>query len=991
MEKCVNIVNSNGCAASDMEKPIKLIRASAGAGKTHYLTGKYIDLLLSGDTDSYRHILAVTFTNTATEEMKSRVIEELHRISTDRNDPRHEAAGKRLTRILHDYSGFSISTIDRFFQTVMRAFAREIGQYASYKVELDLDEAVSRAVDLMMDSLNDASNGNLLQWLEKYSFQQIENGGSWNVTDSLRSMSKLFFSEDFRKKIREVPTIMEDKAAIERFDGEMKSLVDGFMTSITAAARKVMQAASDAGVELLSLKGKSRGPVAVFPKWADGDIKAPADMARFEEALKGKQLPQLMEAAAQAVAYYNAEAVNWSTASVIRRNLYLLGIYSDIYRNLNEYLQDTNTVLLAQTTDLLDRIIDGNDTPFVYEKTGNRYEHILLDESQDTSVMQWRNFKPLFIESRSHGFSNLIVGDIKQSIYRWRGSDWKLISEYARRDLGAEYVDDSESLEENWRSTPAVVNFNNRVFTEIGPRLEMEDAATGKAVSEIYGDSMQRIPSGRADQPEGRVKVGFIPGDSEDWKAEALERMSSDIEELHSHGYDYGDITILVRKNTEGSVVADHLIRCGLDVITEDSLQVSSSKCVGRIVSVLNYLVDPDLPVNRMMVEDFTDMIPKSAGSSLFEICETFARSPLVDITPDQVPFVQAFMDMVISYQDKYGSSLRNFVKWWNESGASQSICAPDGQNAVRVMTIHKSKGLGLEAVIIPFMDEKFVKGGSLVPTIWCRTSGRFSELGLVPLKAKAELDNTIFRDQYREEVLYQYIDSINTAYVALTRARSQLVVYCPAPENPGDYKVSSFATYLYALFGADLDAGGCHVEGSVGNFSRKKEPVRSIVQDDYRSTGIGDRLSLSLRGADYFEEGVNARLRGIELHDILSKVDSRDDLVKACAGDAESLEYLSGKFGSAPAAWFDGTYVSLNEDSIVDSSGAVYRPDRILVDRDGRTAIVVDYKFGAERESYHRQVANYCSLLSAMGYEGVRGYLWYVDSGKVCEVGINC
>lgn len=971
-------------------KPVKLIKASAGAGKTHYLTGQYIDLLLSGDADSYRHILAVTFTNKATDEMKSRVIEELYKISRSESDPRRDTARERLTRILHDYSAFSISTIDRFFQMVMRSFAREIGQYASYKVELDLDSTVGQAVDMMMESLEDPSNKALLDWLEKYSFIQIESGNSWNITKPLTDMSKLFFTEDFRQKMRNVSTIIEDKEAISRFDEKMRSIVADFRSTLASLAEGVKKLASDLGVDLSSLKGKSRGPFAVFEVWAKGGLKTPADFSKFEEALGGRY-PELLEAASAAVSYYVTEYRDFRSAEVIRENLYLLGIYSDIYGNINQYLRDNNMVLLAQTTDLLERIIDGNDTPFVYEKTGSRYEHILLDESQDTSVLQWRNFTPLFKENVARGFSNLIVGDIKQSIYRWRGSDWKLISEYAKRDIGEMYVDDSEALEENWRSSSAVIQFNNEIFSKIGAQLKLEDSAIGEAVGRIYDGSIQRIPPVLAGGPEGRAKVGFIDNSDKKWREKALDKMFGDIVELHENGYGYGDITILVRKNTEGALVAAYLMEKGLEVITEDSLLVGSAPCVKKIVDIMHYVLEPELPVNQMLSDGFSDILLPSGNGSVYDLCETLIRSGAVSLTSDQTPFIQAFMDYVITYQGKYGSSLRGFVKWWDENCRKLSICAPDGQNAVRVMTIHKSKGLGLEAVIIPFMDEAFLKGGSLTPTIWCGTTGQFSELGLVPLKSKKELSDTIFETQYKDELLYQYIDSINTSYVALTRAKSQLVVYCPMPDKPDNYTVKSFASYLYSQLSAKLDSDGTFVKGSLTGFVSKQKDACTMVLDSYLSLDSADRLALSMSGAEFFSETVSARLRGIELHEILSRTNCLQDLERACEGDKERYEYLSEKFKSAPEEWFDGTYESLNENSIVDADGREYRPDRILVDRQAGKAIVVDYKFGSARESYERQVRNYCNLLSRMGFNSVNGFLWYVDSGKVCEVGCNC
>ncbi|MBQ0025607.1 MAG: UvrD-helicase domain-containing protein [Bacteroidales bacterium] len=966
------------------EKCIKLIRASAGAGKTHYLTQQYIDLLLSGDENSYRHILAVTFTNKATDEMKSRVLQELYKIASDNGDPRHDKAKSRLTAILHDYSGFSISTIDRFFQTVMRAFAREIGQYASYKVELDMDSVISQAVDRMLDSLEEPQNNDLLEWLKEFSLHQIENGKGWNITGLLYDMSKLFFREDFKLKIQENPAMVNDRQAIRVFSSEMKSITSSFKSSLRDVAKECRKACEGAGLDFKSFKGKSRSPFTVFEKWEKGEMKAPAAYEKFEESLASNRVPGLMDAVSRGIDIFQKGYERYCSASVIGNNLYLLGIYSDIFRNINEYLAENNTVLLSQTTDLLSRIIDGNDTPFVYEKIGARYEHLLLDESQDTSILQWRNFKPLFIESRSQGFRNLIVGDIKQSIYRWRGSDWRLISEYAKRDLGEEYVDDSESLDDNWRSLSNIVEFNNSIFSSIGKSLSNENAGIGGAVGRIYDNCIQSLPKQHESCPGGRVKVGFIDS-ADDWMEESLGRMYSDIQEFHAKGYPYGSITVLVRRNSEGARVADFLIDKGIGVVTEDSLLIGASACTSKMVAVLNYLSSPQVPVNKLLVEDCLDALDGFAiTGSLYDTCEKIIRGGFFEVTEDQVPFVMAFMDSVISYQEKYGSSLSGFVKWWNETGCRKSICAPSGQDAVRVMTVHKSKGLSLEVVIVPFLEEKFVKSGSLIPTIWCSTSGIFAPLGLVPLKAVKELESTIFSAQYKEEVLYGYIDCINTAYVALTRAKSQLVVYSPAPASKDKYNINSFAAYLFSRLSDSLDEDGCVEFGVIEPFDTVSENGNDLKMSGYVSVPLDGRLALSLRSADYFDQKTDVRLRGIELHDILARVNRVSELESACASDPQTFAYLSERFNDVPAEWFDGTYESLNENSIVDSDGNMQRPDRVLLDRSKGKAVIIDYKFGEKRKSYRGQVKSYCDLIRRMGFSDVTGYLWYVDSRMV-------
>ena len=958
-----------------MQPVVKIVKASAGSGKTHRLTQEYIDLLLQGDPQRYKHILAVTFTNKATDEMKQRVIEELYKLSRS-TDPRADEARKRLSLILHDYSCFSISTIDRFFQGVMRAFAREIGQYASYRVELDTGAVLEQVVDLLIDGLDDPANAALLDWLQDYSFELIESGRKWNVREPLKAMAELFFRDDFRLMLRETPGhILEDKASIRSFAATLDALCSDFEMKLVALGRRAMAAMAAGGRQPEDFKGKSRSPFKVFRQWASwkrGD-EIPLPKETLYESYNGFSSPELEDCVAEAFRLCDEPLKAYRSYGLVKENLSLLGVYSDIFRFLSEYLQENNVVLLSQSSDLLSRIINDDDTPFVYEKIGNRYDHLMLDESQDTSLLQWSNFRPLFANSIAQGQANLIVGDVKQSIYRWRGSDWHLLGEQIARDLRPENIGET-ALEENWRSGQAIVSFNNEVFSHLKETIAA-DAPAGVAdqVDALYQDVVQTIPAKLKNEPAGRVKLSFL--DPADWQAAALEGMLADIRELLAAGYRYRDITVLVRSNKDGATVANCLIGQGIGVVTEDSLLIGASPCIAGTVALLHAMVDPEDPVNQLLVEG--QEVPSSDAfrGSLYETCERMLNSQPGRGASD-VPFIHAFLDQVLDYQGKYGPSLRGFVKWWDEVGCKKSICAPDGQDAVRVMTIHKSKGLSLEAVIIPFVNEPFMPVSSWqVPTLWCKTEGPLAPIGLVPVKASSKkMDGTLFQADLDRERINQYIDVINMAYVAFTRAKSQLILYAPLPEKTDDYPVKRVSSLLYKRFALRLDDQNGWSSGPLEPFIRKEKQV--VVQDDpqlsFHTVPLGDeRLRLAFRGGDYFAAEPSLRIQGLQRHHDMASVEV--DM---------ALENLSGN-----RHWFDGTFRVLNEASIVDASGEIRRPDRVLIAPDGSRVIVIDYKFGQPHSSYLAQVRDYVSLLRHMGYPAVEGWLWYVTEDEVVKV----
>ena len=956
-------------------KAVKVVKASAGSGKTYRLTQEYIDLLLAGDEQRYKHILAVTFTNKATDEMKQRVIEALYALSRS-DDARAEEARKRLSLILHDYSCFSISTIDRFFQGVMRAFAREIGQYASYRVELDTGAVLEQVVDLLIDGLDDPANATLLAWLQDFSFELIEAGRNWNVREPLKAMAELFFKEDFRLKLRSMPGhILGDKDAIKGFGAVLEAMRSEFEGEVTALGQRALAAMEAGGRAPEDFKGKSRGPFMVFKKWAGwrrGDALAEPKES-LNESYSGFQSPELEACVAEAFQLCGQPLAEYRSVCLIQENISLLGVYADIFRFLTTYLQENNVVLLSQSSDLLSRIINDDDTPFVYEKIGNRYDHLMLDESQDTSLLQWSNFKPLFTNSIAQGQANLIVGDVKQSIYRWRGSDWHLLGEQIARDLGPANIEETQ-LEENWRSGREIIGFNNSVFSRVAEAIAA-DAPAGVAaqVKTLYADCVQQIPPQRASAPAGRVKLSFLT--PEGWREEALSRMLADIRELCAAGYRHRDITVLVRTNNDGATVANCLIAAGIGVVTEDSLLIGAAPCIGEVISLLHALVDPEDPVNRLLVEGLELPGMEALSGSLYETCERLLASR-TGHTASDVPFIHAFLDQVLDYQGKYGPSLRGFVKWWDEVGCKKSICAPDGQDAVRVMTIHKSKGLSLEAVIIPFVNEPFMPVSSWqVPTLWCKTEGPLAPIGLVPVKASSKkMDGTLFQADLDRERINQYIDVINMAYVAFTRAKSQLILYAPLPEKTDDYPVKRVSSLLYKLFALRLDDQNGWSSGPLEPFIRKEKQV--VVQDDpqlaFHTVPLGDeRLRLAFRGGDYFAAEPSLRIQGLQRHRDMASIEV--DM---------ALENLSGN-----RHWFDGTYRVLNEASIVDGSGEIRRPNRVLIAPDGSRVIVIDYKFGQSHSSYLAQVRDYVSLLRHMGYPAVEGWLWYVTEDEVVKV----
>jgi ATP-dependent exoDNAse (exonuclease V) beta subunit len=535
------------------------------------------------------------------------------------------------------------------------------------------------------------------------------------------------------------------------------------------------------------------------------------------------------------------------TAKEIIRFYYALGILSDIADKIAEYRTENNIMLISDTTELLHKVIEGSSTPFLYEKIGTRVENYMIDEFQDTSAMQWENFLPLIEESLSNGKDNLIVGDVKQSIYRFRNSDWRLLDEGVRNDFDESSFHE-ETLKDNWRSCKNIVDFNNALFTVMPLVLQnlynegLEESSLTKEEQEAfatrilaaYDRSYQNVPLKLRDKA-GHVKVSFIESNEEkDWTEEALDRLPTVIEQLQDNNYKLKDIAILVRKNREGAMVAEKLLSYAdehkgngykYDIISDEALFVSNATSIRFLVALLRHVSNPSDAALRSIVlytyqtltnkfgdetPSFTDEQEKTINrlirQPLYETVEGFVRLFSEKFPENEQVFLQAFMDLVSEFTKKESADIGRFLSWWDESGKNKTIATPDGQDAIRILTVHKSKGLGFRAVIIPFGDweiDHSNKAGKL-NILWCKPNvPPFDNLKVVPIKYSSALAETIFAKDYFKEKLYAYIDNLNTFYVALTRAKEEMIIFSPKPKKPkkaGEaIKINSIASALWS------------------------------------------------------------------------------------------------------------------------------------------------------------------------------------------------
>ena len=987
---------------------VELMKASAGSGKTFSLAREYIRLLLRNRKEDhpYRHILAVTFTNKATAEMKSRIIDSLDTLARfpghspyrdslkketgiESDEELSRECGRMLTDILCDYGAFSVSTIDHFFQRVLRSFSREVGQFAEYQVELDRDSLVEESVDRVLDSLS-GSDKALLEWLSESAMDRISEGERYKVRDALSDFAKGYKSEAYREKAEAIGLDRE------------KAFSEQNLRRLAEICSKICKD-SEAG-----LKAAAQQDLAALPR----DIKGKAKLEEWLIAFEQKGIPALEsvfgrgepktwagareDGALSAVSAFIAGPLKvYKTALILRKQVAVFRVAEALDTQFEALLKEKNVLSIDDTNSILRDIIAGSDAPFIYEKVGVRYRHFLLDEFQDTSSTQWENFKPLLQNSIGDGCYNLIVGDVKQSIYRWRSARWDIFDTKVESELDRTL---RHPLKQNWRSAAEIVDFNNKFYKTWASQLE---------IAEIYSDVEQEARS-RYTVP-GSVEVTFCDS--------LYDQTLAAVEEAEKRGFKQKDIAVLVRTNEMGLEAASRLTAGGKHVITNDSLLIGSGKTVRSLVSSLYKMDNPADSIHSFYASDFD---PESLDScqSLTDICESILKGMPSDQVNSDTLYVLAFMDLVRDFVGRNGNSLHSFLEYWEEDGANRKIASPEGANAITVITIHKAKGLDYPFVIVPVKANDPAIGRNQTSWEYPSIEGTpFEEVepALYRTNLSSKSLDTLFADSYQRELRMGTIDRINTWYVATTRASQAMHIVLEKPRGDGfgsalqsfcDNPESGFKNegdhYLWGTLSDKEDAPG----------RRFEKPRPEVVEvpllyftTDPAESGARAQVRIKTDSADFFdpegETGVSAsrRIRGTVLHKILETVAGPDDLPKSVsmAVEAGLLSADEGReaermLGGAIAyvrarGWFPGDPTRLlDEREIITPEGETLRPDRVVLKEDGSVEII-DYKFAEEKRAYIRQVRRYAELYRAMGYKKVSAWLWYVDKNEVQAV----
>ena len=1083
-----------------MEKPFIIYRSSAGSGKTYTLALEYLKLALQSPA-AFRSILAVTFTNKATREMKSRILLFLYQLSQGNNESLagqissslgmqenelKERAKETLSHMLHGYSWFSVMTIDAFFQKVIRAFARELNLQAGFALELDQEKVLDEVVDQLLSEISDDQHRQLREWMIRFAEEKVEASKVWDFRRDIKQLARELFKEDYKIRQEERVSGPEGESSAQKYSlilKELKAIVAKFENAMQSFGERGLSHMQKHGLEYTDFAYGKSGVGNYFVRMIDGSDYEPKkrayDAADDPEKWSTKKSPKkdkitaavesgLQSILQQAIGYYHQESINYQSARQLLKFIYAYGILQDISAKLDTYKRENDVMLISDAAMFLRKIIGRDDTPFVYEKIGSSYRHFLIDEFQDTSGLQWANFRPLVENSLDSGFRNLVVGDVKQSIYRWRGGDWQLLLEKIEQDI-APWNTQVEHLDHNYRSLPDVIQFNNSLFEhlpqavheEIEARIEaVDDQSTREIlrsragiISHAYEDAAQKLPDGKSKQDwHGYVEINLLSreeyanDDDEalNWKDQVKARIPALVEDLQDRGYQLRDIAFLVRDKRAGKEIVDTLMQYQneghakegyrYEFISPESLFLNASLSVGLLVDMLRFLDNPEntLAKGSAAYKYYKLQGTEIASDQLHQIFDTAAKPdtedhrallrllpakfseffpylnklPLYELVENlihifnlnkqgELAYLQAFQDAVLQYSGQESGDLHTFLDWWDDKGQETSVQVSEEVDAMRILTIHKSKGLQFKVVLIPFCDWELDHRPGQDNIIWTEAEQEpFASFGLMPMRYSSQLAETLFSRDYYEEMIRAYIDNLNLLYVAFTRAEECLYAFAaPRISKSGTCKLNSIANALHRMCvasdGPSVIKGDWHEDEnrfSLGQAPALRKTERKVDEKTslpgYPAYRWRDRISVRPMARSFFEmdtEGSMHVNRAVIRRDVLARLKHvgvlRQNLERVfherglSRKDCETVfqELEQGLNASPLNHWFAKETEASTGVNLVSQKGKQYTPDRLIIRK--KHATLIQFSEDAKDWQSIGQLQGASAALNAMDY----------------------
>lgn len=1089
-----------------MKSQLTVYKASAGSGKTFTLAREYMTLVIDNPY-AYRTILAVTFTNKATEEMKLRILGQLYGIAHHLPESDqylkqiHEAlphlsesqirknAEAALRLLIHNYNYFHVQTIDTFFQSVLRNLARELDLTANLRIGLNDYQVEQQAVDELIESLEDTDK--LLFWIMEYIKENIADDKGWNVIGQIKSFGEHIFRDYYKENADKLSERMAEDGFFEGFKEKMKNIKKKAKEQFDEIAASFFDALEEGGYSADDLSGKTRGIWSYFNKikngkYSDDDLlnltftkcmESPDNWVKKADVKNHTDLYQQVSSVLYPILQFSEQhrptlVKMYKSADLTVKHLNQLRLLGSIDKKVRTMNQEANRFLLSDTQTLLHSLIQDSDSTFIFEKIGTQLNHVMIDEFQDTSTIQWKNFKVLLEETMSReDAGNLIVGDVKQSIYRWRSGDWRLLNNIESEFINPKKQLDIETLDTNYRSDRNVIDFNNAFFVEAAKQeyKNLKEAMPEEAqqLLNAYADVEQKVPANK--RAQGYVEIKLLKTqEDEDTADESTDKGKGErmmqlcletVDKLVARGVPTNKIAILVRNNQTIQDIAEYFMNhSDYEMVSDEAFRLDASQAVQTLVTALHYLMHPNDDIARATLLKYalTYLDSEELVNQLTSNRQEYLEIPLLDLTERlftefrlgevedmkaQSSYVCAFYDKLNAFLADNSSDIEAFLQEWDANLHGKSIHC-DGTDGIRLLTIHKSKGLEYDHVIMPYCDWQLEKSN----TIWCTPQEEpYNELPLVPVDFSAgQMKQSIYEPDYHHEHLQNMVDNLNLLYVAFTRAGHNLYVF-------GKRATQNYRSSIIELSLDQVAEKLKKAQESISPLAEDKEvpveihglgtdsktsdivftygepyiPKQKVVMEMKLNSNVftlpsemmeteiivsskmpefkQSNKSRDLIVGDEEEEQQKYYIKmGTVLHSLFSTIRTHDDIDGALKqleldgvlydeniSKEKVREMIRKRLESDKVNdWFSDRWEIFNECSIISMNKGkmeVHRPDRVM--KDENETIVVDFKFGKPRQEYHDQVKGYMDLLSGMGHPNVKGYLWYVYPNKIVEV----
>ncbi len=1098
---------------------LTVYKSSAGSGKTYTLVKEYLKLVLPKPVLA-GNILAITFTNAASNEMKERIIKALAEIKELKKNNNNnsklkktkqfikeiseevnidekkliENSEKALFHILHNYNDFNISTIDSFTNKILRSFAFDLKIPVNFDVEFDTNQTIEQAAEILISYAGTKNSNDLTDLLIRFIESRTDEERSFTIEREIVNMAKKMLNEEsisFVNKLKEKN--IGDFVIAQK---NIKKEVDNFKGTIKSIGEEAIKKIKIAGIEVKSLYQSNKGIYSFFNKLTKDEIEDSVKITKeidengknvkynatpnkyvnqflYEEKLYGgsasqeqkeaidKIFPDLKELAEKAIKLFEESLDKYILLKNINNNIFPLALINEMGKIMDNIRKEESILFISDFNLKISDFIAKEPIPYIYERVGEKYQNFMIDEFQDTSVLQWQNLLPLLENSLANGNFSLLVGDAKQSIYRWRGGDARQFVELPKLTdkiysankqqieniLKANYKQFPESDEDkttNYRSSENIVNFNNSFFDFV--KMNMPDL-----IKNVYKGHEQKVFN---KDGKGKVDISFIEytkGEKETYYNNTVEKVYEIIAKLEKGKYNYKDIAILCRKREEAAAVAQHLAGKGLQVVSADSLLLSSSKEINFLISFLKvinnkndsialaeclkYLINENLitqPNNlhlclkevfsnndsETIFDRFDNLLINNSidiseclkhSNTIYELLENIVRV-FFKSNKKINPYITFFFDFVYDYQLKRQSYINDFLKLWEDKKNELSIVVPDKLNAVKVITIHKSKGLQFPVVIFPFANEK--AKSNINDGFWISNKDKgFSkinnyDLDVAYLSTRKNLQQTSYSEIYEDESQSLYMDMVNNTYVALTRAEERLYILPRKPEAKKSISNDSVHNIICNyLKNKDLWMDD-KSDYSFPDKEIKEEQDRKSLKNEEEDSGeewlkeyINNQretiISARIPDQPYEYDKIQKLTRGKAVHKAMEQIHSEEDLPfvinqllhEGFIKEKETLEDNIKSLINNPLIqpFFSKKYYKKTEPGIFDSKGDFYRPDMIAFNNE-ETA-VIDYKTGNRSNKYQKQIKKYAELLKEMNYKNIKMFIIYIDMNEIDEV----